>query len=56
MVDIKNFKISSCTSLLTSNIEYGDIMIGFFSILQFFPGNILIVSVRIHVQCTHKII
>jgi hypothetical protein len=24
---------------LTSNIEYGDIMIGFFSILQFVPGN-----------------
>ena len=38
MVDIKNLKISSCSSLLTSNIEYGDIMIGFFSILQLFPG------------------
>jgi hypothetical protein len=25
-------------SLLTSNIEYGDIMIEFFSILQHFPG------------------
>jgi hypothetical protein len=24
--------------LLTSNIEYGDIMIGYFSIVQFFPG------------------
>ena len=41
MVDIKNLKkkkISSCSSLLTSNIEYGDIMIGFFSILQLFAG------------------
>jgi hypothetical protein len=28
----------SCSSLLTSNIEYGDIMIGFFSILQIVPG------------------
>ena len=35
MVDIKNFKNFI---MLTSNIEYGDIMIGFFSILQFFPG------------------
>ena len=35
---LRILKISSCTSLLTSNIEYGDIMIGFFSILQFFPG------------------
>ena len=35
---LRIFKISSCTSLLTSNIEYGDIMIGFFSILQFFHG------------------
>jgi hypothetical protein len=38
MVDIKNLKKSSCGSLSTSNIEYGDIMIGFFSILQLFPG------------------
>jgi hypothetical protein len=29
---LRILKISSCTSLLTSNIEYGDIMIGFFSI------------------------
>jgi hypothetical protein len=29
--------MSSQGSLLTSNIEYGDIMIGFFSILQIFP-------------------
>ena len=36
---LRILKISSCTSLLTSNIEYGDIMIGFFSILQFVPGN-----------------
>ena len=35
---LRILKISSCTSLLTSNIEYGHIMIGFFSILQFFPG------------------
>lgn len=31
-------KNSSCSSLSTSNIEYGDIMIGFFSILHIFPG------------------
>ena len=31
-------KKSSCGSLSTSNIEYGDIMIGFFSILQIFAG------------------
>ena len=35
---LRILKISSCNSLLTSNIEYGDIMIGFLSILQFFPG------------------
>ena len=29
---------SSCGSLSTSNIEYGDIMIGFFSTLHIFPG------------------
>ena len=38
MVDIKNLKNSSCGSLLTSNIGYGDIMIGFFSNLRIFPG------------------
>ena len=38
MVDIKNFKNFIMHSLLTSNIEYGDIMIGFFSITQYFPG------------------
>jgi hypothetical protein len=32
---LRILKISSCSSLLTSNIEYGDIMIGFFSILHF---------------------
>jgi hypothetical protein len=37
MVDIKNLK-KSCSSLLTSNIGYGDIMIGFFSSLHIFPG------------------
>jgi hypothetical protein len=31
-------KISSCGSLLTSNIGYGDIMIGIFSNLHIFPG------------------
>ena len=36
---LRILKISSCTSLLTSNIEYGDIMIGLFSILQFFLVN-----------------
>jgi hypothetical protein len=35
---LRILKISSCTSLLISNIEYGDIMIGFVSILQFFSG------------------
>ena len=35
---LRILKISSCTSLLTPNIEYGDIMIGFFSILHIFPG------------------
>ena len=35
---LKNLKISSCGSLSTSNIGYGDIMIGFFSILHIFPG------------------
>jgi hypothetical protein len=35
---LRILKISSCGSLSTSNIEYGDIMIGFFSILQIFPG------------------
>jgi hypothetical protein len=35
---VRIWKNSSCSSLLTSNIVYGDIMIGFFSILQIFPG------------------
>ena len=35
---LKILKISSCGSLLTSNIGYGIIMIGFFSILHIFPG------------------
>ena len=39
MVDIKNLKNFIMTgSLSTSNIEYGDIMIGVFSILQIVPG------------------
>ena len=35
---LRILKNSSCGSLSTSNIEYGDIMIGFFSILHIFPG------------------
>jgi hypothetical protein len=35
---LRIWKNSTCGSLSTSNIEYGDIMIGFFSILQIFPG------------------
>jgi hypothetical protein len=35
---LRILKISSCGSLSTSNIEYGDIMIEFLSIQQFFPG------------------
>jgi hypothetical protein len=35
---LRILKISSCGSLLTSNIGYGDIMIGFFSNLHIFPG------------------
>jgi hypothetical protein len=31
-------ELGTCSSLLTSNIEYGDIMIGFFSILQLFAA------------------
>jgi hypothetical protein len=37
---LRILKISSSSSLLTSNIEYGDIMIGFFLILQIFPGKV----------------
>jgi hypothetical protein len=37
---LRIYKMSSCSSLLTSNIEYGDIMIGFVSILQIFPGKL----------------
>ena len=35
---LRILKNSSCSSLSTSNIEYSEIMIGFFSILQIFPG------------------
>jgi hypothetical protein len=35
---IHQSELGTCSSLLTSNIEYGDIMIGFFSILQLFAG------------------
>ena len=35
---LRILKIASCGSLSTSNIGYGDIMIGFFSILLIFPG------------------
>jgi hypothetical protein len=38
---LRFFFKSSCTSYLTSNIEYGDIIIGFVSILQIFPHNFL---------------
>jgi hypothetical protein len=38
MVDIKNLKKFIMQHFLTSNIEYGDIMIGIFSILQIVPG------------------
>jgi len=38
MVDIKNLKKNHHVPVLsTLNIEYGDIIIGFFSILQIFP-------------------
>jgi hypothetical protein len=35
---LRILKNSSCSSLLTSNIEYGEIMIELFSILHIFPG------------------
>jgi hypothetical protein len=35
---LRILKISSCGSLSTSNIGYGDIITSFFSILQIFPG------------------
>ena len=32
------YNIENMVDMSTSNIEYGDIMIGFFSILQICPG------------------
>jgi hypothetical protein len=48
---IHQSELGTCSSLLTSNIEYGDIMIGFFSILQHFPQNSI--KICFHIIFSH---